>query len=118
MVREIRVPSSSSSASRAKRQKLQKHKCLTVQHTDSNGLDPYTLLDMGILGIVGILAEQNLLAAQRVHEGGTPWSSNEHRTREQLIEDFEWSSSVPVPEAPQTIRQNWIPFFICFLRRI
>ena len=23
----------------------------------------------------------------------------------------------PVPEAPQTIRQNWIPFFTFFLRR-
>ena len=23
----------------------------------------------------------------------------------------------PVPEAPQTIRQNWMPFFTFFLRR-
>jgi hypothetical protein len=27
------------------------------------------------------------------------------------------SNNLPVPEAPQTIRQNWMPFFICFLRR-
>jgi hypothetical protein len=26
--------------------------------------------------------------------------------------------TVPVPEAPQTIRQNWIPFLTFFLRRI
>jgi len=25
---------------------------------------------------------------------------------------------LPVPEAPQTMRQNWIPFFTFFLRRI
>lgn len=25
---------------------------------------------------------------------------------------------VPVPEAPQTIKQNWIPFFTFFFRRI
>ena len=25
---------------------------------------------------------------------------------------------VPVPEAPQTIRQNWMPFLTFFLRRI
>lgn len=26
-------------------------------------------------------------------------------------------TTIPVPEAPQTIKQNWMPFFICFLRR-
>lgn len=26
--------------------------------------------------------------------------------------------NVPVPDAPQTIKQNWIPFFTFFLRRI
>ena len=27
-------------------------------------------------------------------------------------------ASVPVPEAPQTIRQNWIPFLTLFFLRV
>jgi hypothetical protein len=28
------------------------------------------------------------------------------------------SINLPVPDAPQTIKQNWIPFLTFFLRRI
>jgi hypothetical protein len=28
------------------------------------------------------------------------------------------SLNIPVPEAPQTIKQNWIPFLTFFFRRI
>ena len=31
---------------------------------------------------------------------------------------WRWLRFVPVPEAPQTIRQNWIPFLTFFFRRI
>lgn len=37
--------------------------------TDSDGLDADTLLDVGMLCIIGLLALQHLLSTESVHEG-------------------------------------------------
>lgn len=86
--------------------------------TDSDGFDADTLLEVGIGSIIGILALQNLLAAERVDEGCASCSTSKWIVSLGTIEremDFE---SVPVPLAPHTIKQNWIPFLTFFLRRI
>jgi hypothetical protein len=71
MVREIRVPSSSNSSSVEDRW-VSIHERLSggdSQLTDGDGLDADTLLDVSVFSIVGILALQNLLAAESVDEG-------------------------------------------------
>jgi hypothetical protein len=70
MVREIRVPSSSNSSSVEDRW-VSIHERLPggdSQLTDGDGLDADTLLDVSVFSIVGILALQNLLAAESVDE--------------------------------------------------
>ena len=42
------------------------------RHTNGDGLDADTLLEVGIGCVVGILALQNLLATEGVHKGCTP----------------------------------------------
>lgn len=42
--------------------------CLLDLRTDSDGLDPYALLDMRIGRVVGFLALQDLAAAEGVDE--------------------------------------------------
>jgi hypothetical protein len=71
MVKEIRVPSSSSSSSAISSQYSQPTIGAMrgmVQLTDGNGLNTDTLLEVSVGSIVGILALQNLLSAESVDE--------------------------------------------------
>ena len=80
MVSEMRVPSSSSSessgllATEYTRRGAHGHADgIKIGRTDGDGLDPHALLDMGVLGVVGILALQDLLATECVDKSGTAW---------------------------------------------
>jgi hypothetical protein len=71
MVKEIRVPSSSSSSSVISSQYSQPTIGAmrgTVQLTDGNGLNADTLLEVSVGSIVGVLALQNLLSTESVDE--------------------------------------------------
>jgi hypothetical protein len=71
-VSEMRVPSSSSSRERQSAHMFlpPSSKRASCQRTDGDGLDLDALLDMGCVGIIRILVLEDLLPAQRVHEGG------------------------------------------------
>jgi hypothetical protein len=87
--------------------------------TDGDGFDLHALLDMGAIRVVGLLVSKNRFATQGVHEGrsacrGFPVSLSAPLTGTEV-----WIGvGKPVPEAPQTIKQNWMPFLTFFLRRI
>ena len=83
--------------------------------TDSDRLDLNSLLNMSAGSIVRALMGKDSLAAERVDKGGTACRTS--RLGGALREDC-MSRDVPVPEAPQTIKQNWIPFLTFFFRRI
>lgn len=85
--------------------------------TNGDRLDPDTLLDVGAGRVVRVLVRENGLAAEGVDEGGPAWGG---RMSDRATETGEmWRHGrVPVPEAPQTIRQNWIPFLTFFFLRI
>lgn len=82
--------------------------------TDGDGLDLDALLDMGAVGIVGVLVGEDALAAEGVDEGGPAWVSRDVR----YAVDWQERKDLPVPEAPHTIRQNWMPFLTFFFLRI
>lgn len=71
MVKEIRVPSSSSSSSGNSQLRNNRRDILSAsgQHTDGNRLDLDALFDVSAVGVVGILVPENGLTAQRVDEG-------------------------------------------------
>ena len=71
MVREIRVPSSSSSNST-----MVSGNSIRVDGpslTDGDGLYPDTLLGMRVGRVVGILMVEDLLTTEGVDEGGSAW---------------------------------------------
>lgn len=95
--------------------------------TDCHGLDLDAVLDMGAVGVIGVLVADNRLAAESVDEGGSAWESRRSCQQTGCIyrRELGWQKGAalrgmnsPVPDAPQTIKQNWIPFFTFFLRRI
>lgn len=98
-------------------------------HTNSDRFDPYAFLDVCICVVVTVLSLQDLLAAEGIYKGGTTWMQTKRismalvRTTRLIgvIVEQGMKLSVgvlPVPEAPQTIRQNWIPFLTFFFLRI
>jgi hypothetical protein len=86
------------------------------QLTDSNGLDADALLEVGIGGIVSILALQDLLATESVDKSCAAYHPKKFRQSLFMIQGIGFH--IPVPLAPHTIKQNWIPFLTFFLRRI
>lgn len=88
--------------------------------TDGNGLDLDTLLDVGGSRVVGLLVSKHGLAAQGINEGGTAWTGivGGQSKRNPPTKQYRRRRDSPVPEAPQTIRQNWMPFLTFFFRRI
>jgi hypothetical protein len=89
-----------------------------ILRTDGDGLDLDAFLDMGSAGVVGLLVRENGLAAESVDEGGPACRSKQRLVGGCAVLRGSAGIDSPVPEAPQTIRQNWIPFFTFFLRRI
>lgn len=95
--------------------------------TNGHGLDLDALLDMGAVGVVGVLVADHRLSTESVDKGGPACEAwirrqqtgpiNDREPGSQRIAAFR-SMNLPVPDAPQTIKQNWIPFFTFFLRRI
>lgn len=82
---------------------------------------------MGAVGVVGVLMADHRLSTEGVDKGGPAWEVWTRRQQTGSINGRElgWqkiaafrSMNLPVPDAPQTIKQNWIPFFTFFLRRI
>jgi hypothetical protein len=73
IVREMRVPSSSSSSSVQDISICPRLEALaeTARHTDSDGLDLDTLLGSSIADIVALLVLEDVLAAERVDECGS-----------------------------------------------
>jgi hypothetical protein len=47
--------------------------CRSAPLTDGDGLDPDTLLEMCVGGIIGVLSAEDLLAAECVDKGGTTY---------------------------------------------
>ena len=95
--------------------------------TDCDGLDLDALLDVCRVCVVGLLVGQNGLAAERVHESGSTCKGRETvvsklrsfvKTQTHSMPLMERWQHSPVPDAPQTIKQNWIPFLTFFFRRI
>lgn len=94
-----------------------------VTRTDGDGLDLDTVLDRRAVGVVRLLVAQHTLAAESVDKGRSSCKGIGVSRRDSEIE---WTrggrvggdSNVPVPDAPQTIKQNWIPFFTFFFLRI
>lgn len=78
--------------------------------TNGDGLDFDAILDVGHGGVVGVLVVEDALAAEGVDEGCAAWRDERWA--------FAETSNIPVPEAPHTIRQNWMPFLTFFFRRI
>lgn len=64
------------------------------------------------------------LAAKGVYKGGSAYTmvkgfvSNSGTLCCRGMPEIRAHLNLPVPDAPQTIKQNWIPFFTFFLRRI
>lgn len=87
-----------------------------LARTDSDGLNLDTILNVGIGSIVGILMRKNILVAEGVDEGSAAyakrdqyWSQyNEYQSNVAESRWYIWSrrEDIPVPEAPQTIKQN------------
>jgi hypothetical protein len=88
-----------------------------VVRTDGDGPDLNALLVVSAVGIVRLLVVQDALSAESVDEGGPAWGSQ--RVSQWLRRGMKWEGmNAPVPEAPQTIRQNWMPFLTFFFLRI
>jgi len=90
-------------------------------HTDGDGLDLDALLDVGSAGVVRLLVAEHGLAAEGIDKGGPAygnkqWAISSGPRGARSAGGTQGDS--PVPEAPQTIRQNWIPFLTFFFRRI
>lgn len=84
---------------------------------------------MGGVGVIGFLVADNRLPAKGVDEGSPTCRRGEKGFVSNPVRCIERAGSrgklklwtrlnLPVPDAPQTIKQNWIPFFTFFLRRI
>lgn len=95
--------------------------------TNGHGLDLDAVLDMGAVGVIGVLVVDHRLSAESVNEGGPAYEVPKSRQQTSITQRWEpgWKKGAalrgvnsPVPDAPQTIKQNWIPFFTFFLRRI
>ena len=71
--------------------------------TDGDGLDLDALLNMSGGSVVGLLVAEDGFAAEGVDEGGASCRSNQRPGQTELQGRY---SDSPVPEAPQTIRQN------------
>lgn len=70
MVREIRVPSSSSSSSARKSESTRIVYVIQDERpTNCDGFDPHTLFDVCVFGIISILVLEDLLATEGVDEG-------------------------------------------------
>lgn len=70
MVKEMRVPSSSSSNSRQNREQLLHLVMIEVCiRTNSDWLDPDTLFNVCILGIIGVFALENFPSTESVDKG-------------------------------------------------
>jgi hypothetical protein len=66
--------------------------------------------------VVGILVVEDSLAAESIDESGP--TCMEARQLASIERGQVMKKDAPVPDAPQTIRQNWIPFLTFFFRRI
>lgn len=99
---------------------MQSAKCVleakppTGFRTNGDRLDLNTLLDMRIGCIIRILCLEYLLSAESVHEGGSTCAVSQWGMADGAVCSF----NIPVPEAPHTIKQNWIPFLTFFFLRI
>lgn len=71
--------------------------------TNGNWLNPNTFLKMRICCIVSVLTVEHLFAAQSVYKCCSTWWKSNQPSSPQY--GSVWLS-LPVPEAPQTIRQN------------
>jgi hypothetical protein len=71
-------------------------------------------LDVCIDRIVVFNAGQDILSAECVDKGGATWSGMRQSMPLRQVQLL----SSPVPDAPHTMMQNWIPFFTFFLRLI
>lgn len=74
MVREMRVPSSSSSSSVDFVRMLSCMARVEIIHTNSDWFYANSFFEVGGLSIIGILPLKNLLSAQSVDEGGATCS--------------------------------------------
>lgn len=72
MVREIRVPSSSNSSS-GMNISVCGNGIGATPPTDGHGLDLDAILDVGAIGVVGVLVGDDGLAAESVDKGGSTW---------------------------------------------
>jgi hypothetical protein len=94
--------------------------------TNGDGLDLDAILDVGTIGIVRLLVRQDALAAEGVDEGGSACSAKVYQLPAAIA--CGWihpqcipgrrGDDLPVPDAPHTIKQNWIPFLTFFFLRI
>jgi hypothetical protein len=73
---------------------------------------------VGIDRIIGVLALKHLAAAESIDERCPPFSSAWLEKTPRRKDEACWVIDIPVPEAPHTIKENWIPFLTFFLRRI
>lgn len=71
MVRDIRVPSSSSSNSAESQFNIRSQKAgIWTARTNCDGLDADSFFDVSVGGIIGVLALEDLLSAESVDERG------------------------------------------------
>ena len=79
--------------------------------TNGDWLDSDPFLEVCVCRVIGILSLEHLFPTKGVHESSSTWEVS-------LRPYLRLWPNIPVPEAPQTIKQNWIPFLTFFFLRI
>ncbi|MBE3047893.1 hypothetical protein IMZ48_36360 [Candidatus Bathyarchaeota archaeon] len=78
---------------------------------------------MGRVRVIAVLVGEDRVSAEGVDEGGSACGRILSASRDSVEVEVRGKGlggvvDVPVPEAPHTMRQNWIPFFTFFFLRI
>lgn len=116
MVRNMQVRSSSSSISA--RQALKSPRMsASKRHTNSNRLNLKPLLRECAIFSIRVSVRQDGAPTEHIHESG-PTCKKQLVRHQDSFQLWGAASDEPVPDAPQTIRENGIPFFAAFFRRI